>query len=123
MQSLYTLRTSSPGPQRSVVRLVVGIFEVAVEVLGESWELNGEMVHRDHLSGRLSDLQPLLLAPGQTEGAVGVMEDEALLEHQVNLLLHTAELVDLLLSSSGLLLHLLEEAHLLGNLGLLLLLL
>jgi hypothetical protein len=48
------------------------------------------------------------------------MEDVSLLEHQVDLLLHAAELLDLLLGSSRLLLHLLEEAHLLSDLGLLL---
>jgi hypothetical protein len=48
------------------------------------------------------------------------MEDVALLEHQIDLLLHTAKLLDLLLGGSSLLLHLLEEAHLAGDLGLLL---
>ena len=66
--------------------------------------------------GRLRDLLPLLLALGQTEGAVGVLEDVALLEHLVDLLLHAAELVNLLL-------HLLEEPQLLSDISLLLLLL
>jgi hypothetical protein len=83
-----------------------------------------ELIRRSGLLGRrLRDEQPLLLAVGKGEGAVRILEDVALLEHLVDLLLHAAELVQVLLSCSSLLLHLVKAAHLLGDLSLLLLLL
>ena len=110
----YTKRRSIVGPivPGTAVNLIEGAAEVPVDGRG----LQDEGVRRDDLLGRLRDLLPLLLALGQTEGAVGVLEDVALLEHLVDLLLHAAELVNLLL-------HLLEEPQLLGDVGLLLLLL
>ena len=59
---------------------------------------------------------PLLLTLGKTEGAIGFLVDVALVEHLVHLLLHAAKIVHLLL-------HLVEAPQLLGDLGLLLLLL
>jgi hypothetical protein len=70
------------------------------------------------LGRRLRDECPLLLAIGKAEGAIRILEDVALLEHLVDLLLHAAELVQVLLGCGSLLLHMVEEAHLLGNLGL-----
>jgi hypothetical protein len=107
--------------RRSVVGLVVlgttvGFIEGVVEVPHDGWGLYDGGACRDDLGGSLCDLLPLLLALGQTKGAIRVLVDVALIEHQVNLLLHTAELMNLLL-------HLLELPQLLGDVSLLLLLL
>jgi hypothetical protein len=76
------------------------------------------MVHRDDLGRRVQDLLPLLLAASESQGAVRVTEYVALIEHLVDLLLHPTELVEALLGSSRILLHLLEEAHFRGDLRL-----
>lgn len=104
------------GSRRSILGLVVGLIEGVVEVPDDGRGLQDEGATRDALGGGLRDLLPLLFVLGQTKGAVGVLVDVALLEHAVDLLLHAAELVNLLL-------HLLEAPQLLGDLGLLLLLL
>ena len=108
----------------SVVRFLHTISELGGSVEGRSevsdlgrrahqvdLVLQGLLLHR-----RLSDEGSLCLIAGQTKGAVGVLVDVALLEHQVDLLLHITVLVDLLL-------HLLKTLQLLGDVGLLLLLL
>ena len=95
---------------------MVGFIEGVVEVPHDGRGLHDGGVCRDDLGGRLRDLLPLLLALGQTKGAIGVLVDVALIEHLVDLLLHTAKLMNLML-------HLLELPQLLGDVGLLLLLL
>jgi hypothetical protein len=81
------------------------------------------LLRRRLLDRRLSDLLPLLLTLGQTERAIRVLVDVSLLEHLVDLLLHATHALEILLGGRHLLLHLLEAPHLLGDGGLLLLLL
>jgi hypothetical protein len=81
------------------------------------------ILHRRLLDRRLNDLLPLLLTLSQTEGAIRVLVDVALLEHLVDLLLHATHVLEILLGGGHLLLHLLEAPHLLSDVGLLLLLL
>lgn len=75
------------------------------------------------LGNRLSQEPPLLLSLGETEGAIWLLVDVALLEHLVDLLLHAAHLMEVVLSRGHFLLHLLEAPHFLGDFGLLSLLL
>ena len=74
------------------------------------------VLQRRLLDRRLGYEDPLLLTLGETEGAVCVLEDVALFEHLVDLLLHITVLVDLLL-------HLLKTLQLFGDVSLFLLLL
>ena len=119
-----------------LTRAAASILELTVPWASRFTELSPEVPglkrrsqHVEHigrsglLGRRLRVDDPLLLAIGKAEGAVGVIHDVALLEHQVHLLLHATELLDVLLSCCSLLLHLLEAPHLLGDLTLLLLLL
>jgi hypothetical protein len=83
-----------------------------------------ELIRRFGLLGRrLRKEHPLLLTISKSEGTIWVLEDVALLKHLVNLLLHATELIEVLLSCRSLLLHGVEEVHLLGDFGLLMLLL
>ena len=107
----------------SVVGLLNSIIELGSFVEGgaEVSDLGRRAHHelvlqRNLLHSRLSNEGPLCLIAGQTKGAVGVLVDVALLEHQVDLLLHITVLVDLLL-------HLLKTLQLFGDVGLFLLLL
>ena len=90
------------------IRLRLGTHEVEVGVL------------LGHLGGRICHELPLLLAVGEPQRSILVLEDVALLEHGVNLSLHVAHLLQVCLSSSCLLLHLLKPPHLLSDLCLLL---
>ena len=82
-------------------RLWLGTHEVEVGIL------------LGHLGGRICHELPLLLTVGEPQRSILVFEDVALLEHGVDLGLHIAHLVQVLL-------HLLEPPHLLGDLCLLL---
>ena len=63
------------------------------------WSQHVELIRRfGLLSRRLSKENTLLLAVGKAKGAIWVLEDVALLEHLVDLLLHAAELVEVFLS-------------------------
>ena len=81
------------------------------------------MLLRRLLDRRLSIEHPLLLAVGQTERTIRVLNNVPMLKHLVNLYLHATHAVEILLGGGDLLLHLLEPPHPLGDGGLLLLLL
>ena len=84
----------------------IGVHEV--EIVGR----------RAHLGVGLSDHSSLLLAVDKAQGLILLLEDVALLEHGVDLALHASKIVEGLLGSQALGLHLLEAADLLGNLRL-----
>ena len=76
------------------------------------------VVRRAHLGVGLGDHSSLLLAIDKAQRSIFLLEDVTLLEHSVDLALHASKIVEGLLGSQALGLHLLEAADLLGNLRL-----